>query len=152
MAQEGLDEGVEFGVLLAAENRGTGLWFFLERGFRVGFLELGIKARAEVLQLESEFGYMCALFGCHCGKFFVGVALGTDDFGRHPADFSERAHVGEFGPLRGRSVKIARMGNFIGLLNADFEDRAVGCAILLLAHDNSAVFLKFSVHFRHGGM
>ena len=29
---------------------------------------------------------------------------------------------------------------------------ATGLAILLLAHDNSAIFLKFSVHFCHGCM
>ena len=68
---------------------------------------------------------MRAFFGGHCGEFFVGVALGTDDFGCHPADFPERAHIGKFGALCGCSVKIARMGNFVRLLHADFEDRAV---------------------------
>ena len=57
LAKEGLDEGVEFGVLLATEYRGTGLRFFLERRFRVGFLELSIETGTIVLQPEAEFGY-----------------------------------------------------------------------------------------------
>ncbi len=43
LAKEGLDECVEFGVLLPVEFGCAGTQFFLERRFRVGFLELGIE-------------------------------------------------------------------------------------------------------------
>ena len=152
LAEERLDEGVEFGILLSVEFVCVGTQFFLERCFRVGVLELGIETGAIILQPEAEFGYVCALFGCHGGKLFVGVALGADDFGCHTADFAKRAHIGEFVAFCGCSVKIAGMGYFVGLLDADFEYRAVWCAVLLLAHDNSAIFLKFSVHLCHGGV
>ena len=104
LAQEGLDEGIEFGVLLPIEFGCAGTQFLLERRFRVGFLELGIETSSIVLQLESEFGYLRAFFGRHRSKFFVGVSLGTDDFGRHTADFAERAHVSEFGTSRGWAI------------------------------------------------
>ena len=43
LTKEGLDEGVEFGVLLSIEFGCAGMQFFLERCFRVGVLELGIE-------------------------------------------------------------------------------------------------------------
>ena len=43
LSKEGLDEGVEFGVLLPVEFGCSGTQFFLERCFRIGFLELGIE-------------------------------------------------------------------------------------------------------------
>ena len=43
LAKEGLDECVEFGILLPVEFGCSGTQFFLERRFRVGFLELGIE-------------------------------------------------------------------------------------------------------------
>ena len=49
LAKEGLDEGVEFGVLLPVEFGCSGTQFFLERCFRVGFLELGIETGTIVL-------------------------------------------------------------------------------------------------------
>ena len=51
LAKEGLDEGVEFGVLLPVEFGCAGTQFFLERCFRIGFLELGIETGT--LQLDG---------------------------------------------------------------------------------------------------
>ena len=43
LAKEGLDEGVEFGILLPVEFGCSGTQFFLERRFGVRLLELGIE-------------------------------------------------------------------------------------------------------------
>ena len=54
LAQNGLDEVVEFGILLASESGSARLQFLFKRSFRIRFLELRIEPFTKIVQMLAE--------------------------------------------------------------------------------------------------
>ena len=138
---EGLDEVVDFAVLLAMRADGVGIFFLDERCFGIGALELGEETAVVVGEFVAQIEGAIAFGESHGGKFVIGETGSVDDVRGALFGLGEDVDVCQFGSLRRGLGVVSRVGDGVCLLLAHSHDFAVGCAVLLSTQNNVRSFV-----------